>query len=134
MIQQFEIPGRLDGLNEYTAECRKLAKGGGACKRRNEAKVKRAIEAAHLKPMKTPVIVHITWVEGLKQGATRFVPRDKDNIRFAAKFVLDALVSEGVIEDDGWRHVADIADSYRLNRNAPRIIIRLEETLERIAK
>ena len=128
MIQEFTIDGRLDGLNEYTAECRKLAKGGGSCKRKNEAKVKNAIRNAHLKPMKTPVIVHITWIEGLKEGATRFVPRDKDNIRFAAKFVLDALVSEGVIEDDGWSHVADIADSYRLNRNAPRIIIRLEET------
>ena len=127
MIQTFEIPGRLDGLNEYTAECRKLAKGGGACKRRNEAKVKQAIEDARLKPMKTPVLVHITWVEGLKEGATRFVPRDKDNIRFAAKFVLDALVAEGIIKDDGWHHVAEIADSFRINRNDPRVIVTVEE-------
>lgn len=126
MIQTFVIEGRLDGLNEYTAECRKLAKGGGACKRKNEAKVKKAIRNARVKPMKTPVLVHIEWIEGMKEGATRFVPRDKDNIRFAAKFILDALVSEGIVKDDGWHHIANIADAYMINRNHPRIVVRLE--------
>lgn len=127
MIQTFVIEGRLDGLNEYTAECRKLAKGGGACKRKNEAKVKKAIRNARVKPMKTPVLVHIEWIEGMKEGATRFVPRDKDNIRFAAKFVLDALVAEGIIKDDGWHHVAEIADSFRINKENPRVIVTVEE-------
>ena len=128
MIQTFEIEGRLDGLNEYTAACRKSAKGGGACKRRNEDRVREAIRAAGLRPMMTPVIVHITWVEGAKEGSSRFVPRDKDNIRFAAKFILDALVSEGIIRDDGWSHVAEIADSYRLNRSEPKVSVMLEST------
>ena len=127
MIQTFEIEGRLDGLNEYTEDCRRSYQGGGRVKKRNDKAVRDAIKAAGLAPMRTPVIVHITWVEGLKPGSTRFVPRDKDNIRFAAKFVLDALVAEGIIKDDGWHHVAEIADSFRINRNDPRVIVTVEE-------
>ena len=126
MMQRFVIEGRLDGLNEYTAACRAKAKGGARLKRDNEARVREAIRSAHLAPMSTPILVHITWVEGMKEGARRFVPRDKDNIRFAAKFILDALVAEGVIADDGWRFVDGIADTYRLNRSEPKVIVRLE--------
>lgn len=129
MRQRFVIPGRLDGLNEYTAACRASAKGGGKLKRRNEDRVREAIRAAGVKPMRTPVMVHFTWVEGAKEGSSRFVPRDKDNIRFAAKFVLDALVEAGIIPDDGWRHIEAMADTFRLNRNEPKVVVTLEEVL-----
>ena len=127
MRQSFVVPGRLDGLNEYTAACRASAKGGGKLKRRNQDMVRAAIRESGLRPMRTPVFVSFTWVEGKKDDAARFVPRDKDNIRFAAKFVLDALVEEGIIPDDGWRHVEGISDAFMLNRNEPKVVVTLEE-------
>lgn len=127
MRQVFVVPGRLDGLNEYTEACRASAKGGGKLKRRNQDLVRAAIREAGLRPMGTPVAIRFTWVEGKRDDAARFVPRDKDNIRFAAKFVLDALVEEGIIPDDGWGHVEGIADAYRLNRNEPKVVVELEE-------
>lgn len=126
MRQSFEIQGRLDGLNEYTAANRSNPYMGAKMKRANEEAVMWAIKAAHLKPMKCPVHVHVTWVEGKKPGVTRFRPRDKDNIRSSIKFVLDALVKAGIIEDDGFDKVTP-SDSYMLNRENPRVIVELEE-------
>jgi len=92
MIQTFEIPGRMDGLNEYTAACRTHRQVGGKLKRKNQAMAERAIRAARLAPMRRRVDVELVWIEPNMR-------RDKDNIRFAAKFVLDALVATGVLAD-----------------------------------
>ncbi|MDU2821477.1 MAG: RusA family crossover junction endodeoxyribonuclease [Eggerthella lenta] len=125
MRQEFEVPGRLDGMNEYTAACRSHAQMGGRVKRRNQEAVCRAIKAAGLKPMRTPVNVRITWYEKPKRPGSRM--RDRDNIQFAVKFVLDALVEMGVIPDDGFDDVGDVKhECYRASEN-PRIIIELEE-------
>lgn len=126
MIQEFEIPGRLDGLNEYTAACRTSSVVGCNVKRKNQDVVCRAIRAARLRHMRTPVDIYITWIEGVKPGVRSFRPRDKDNIAFAKKFVLDALVEEGVIKDDGFRCIGSLSDKFLLNRNHPLIIVRLE--------
>lgn len=52
---------------------------------------------------------------------------DKDNVRFAIKFIQDALVSMGIIDDDAWGKVTP-SDSYRIDRDDPRIVVEIEET------
>lgn len=88
MRQSFEVPWKLSGLNEYTRACRANRYKGAAMKRTNQDIAALSIRAARLKPYDGPVRVSITWVEPNMR-------RDPDNIRFAAKFVLDALVEEG---------------------------------------
>lgn len=127
MRQEFVIWGTLDGVNEYVDACRSHHMSGARMKRENQEIVQWAIKAARLKPMRCPVMVHITWVEGLRPGKKRFVPRDRDNIAFGRKFVLDALRAEGVIEDDAWEDVLDGGNSYKLNRNDPKIRVVIEE-------
>jgi len=39
--------------------------------------------------------------------------RDPDNVRVGAKFVLDAMVNQGIIPDDSMKHVKLLADSFR---------------------
>jgi len=53
--------------------------------------------------------------------------RDLDNICFAKKFILDALVSNGVIESDGWRGVEGFTDKFFIDKDRPRIEIDIEE-------
>lgn len=127
MMQVFEIPGRLDGLNEYTNACRSHWSKGSKMKEANETIVRYCIRGAKLKPMAGKVAVRITWVEGIMPGRRQFRPRDRDNIAFAKKFVMDALVSEGILKDDNWDRVVSYTDAFRLNRNNPRIIVELEE-------
>lgn len=127
MIQRFEIKGALDGLNEYTKACNNHYHDGAKMKRRNQEVVSRAIKEASLKPMYGRVSVTITWVEGLRPDRERFRPRDRDNIAFAKKFVMDALVEAGILKDDSWNRVISYTDEFRINRNNPRIIVTLEE-------
>ena len=117
MRQRFEIPGRLDGMNEIVDDARA---------RDNKDKVVWAVKAARLRPMQCPVLVTVTWVEGLAPGKRRFVPRDKDNIRAGMKFILDGLQEAGIIESDRFAMVTP-CDKYMLNRENPRVIVEIEE-------
>ena len=54
-VQEFVIPGRLPGLNDYTAACRGRAIAGGKMKHRAQDAVREAIRAAGLEPIETPV-------------------------------------------------------------------------------
>lgn len=119
MRQAFEIPGRLDGLNTYTSANRTNPYAGAKMKKSNQEAVMWAIKAAKLEPMEA-VTVHITWIEPNMR-------RDPDNIRFGAKFILDALVQMGVIPNDTQKYVRGISDRFMVNKSNPRIIVELEE-------
>lgn len=139
MKQRFDIPGTLDGLNEYTDACRSNAHSGARMKKANEESVYWAIKSAHLKPMKPPVVIRILWVEGLRPGKRNFRPRDRDNIQSSVKFILDALRAPtkreamvgafrtGIIPDDDYASVVRITHAHRLNRTHPHILVELEE-------
>lgn len=119
MIQTFTIEGRLDGLNEYTSANRSNPYAGAKMKKENQEAVMWAIKAARLKPAGA-VDVRITWIE-------KDMRRDPDNIRFAAKFILDALVQAGIIPNDTQRYIRGIHDRFMVNKSNPRIVVELEE-------
>lgn len=124
MKQKFEVPGKLPSLNDYVNQCRRNPYAGAKAKKDAQEAVEWAIRAAHLKPMKPPVHVAFTWVEPNMR-------RDKDNISSAKKYVLDALVSQGVIPNDNWKCIAgNLPDRYMVNRQNPRVIVELEESDE----
>lgn len=109
----FSIPLKLPGLNEYTAACRSNAFVGAKMKKDAEEQIRwcirsqlgAAVKAKHLPP-KVPVKVYFKWQEGSKH------PRDKDNIAMAKKFILDAMVAEDVIINDGWDYIDSFEDSF----------------------
>ena len=61
---------------------------------------------AGLSPAKTPVIVVFSWVEPNWQ-------KDADNVNFAKKFILDALVKQGMLQNDSRKnHVIGFFDVF----------------------
>ena len=96
--QTFTINARLDGLNEYTAECRGNKFSGGKCKKKNEEIVLWAIKAGNVKPVDGAYWLNITWYENRKT-------RDKDNVAFAIKFILDALQKAKITKGDDNRYL-----------------------------
>ena len=125
MMQQMTIPGRLDGLNEYTRACRSHRMSGAQMKRRNQDAVRWCAKAARLKPCGGRVRIRYAFYEApLKKGARL---RDKSNIAaFAVKVIEDALVEEGVLPDDGW----DVVEGYScefFRSSDPRIVVVLED-------
>lgn len=117
-FQSFKIPGRLDGLNTYVNACRQSPQIGASLKRKNQKKVIEAIKDAGLMPMETPVSVKVYWFE-------KDMRRDKDNVRSGIKYILDALVEAGIIEDDGWKHITNIRDRYLVSKDNPHILVSL---------
>lgn len=115
------IPGRLPGLNEYITAERSKKYAGAKMRKDAEKRIELAAKA-QLRGVrfKGPVIMHYTWVESNRK-------RDKDNIAFAKKFVQDALVRVGVLENDGWHHVENFSDSFSVDKKNPRVKIRFEE-------
>ena len=120
MRQVIVIPGKLANLNDYTKACRGNRYGGAEMKRANQEIVQAAIKAARLEPVAGKVDIHTTWIEPNMR-------RDKDNIRFALKFILDALVAEGILPNDGWKNIGNLSDSFCVNKTNPRIGVTLEE-------
>lgn len=114
----------LPTLNEYVEAERTNRFIGAKLKREATEKVRLAAVAAGLSPVeKYPVSVRCHWVEPNAR-------KDHDNVRFGVKFVLDGLVSAGVLANDGPRYVAGLSDTYAVNKAAPRVVVEIMEGVE----
>ena len=118
--QQFIIPGRLPGLNDYTKANRTNAHVGAKMKRDAEDRVTLSIALNYVQPVKKPVRVSIAWHE-------KDARRDPDNVSFACKFILDALVKCGILPDDNQANVRHISHDVLVDKANPRIVVTLEE-------
>lgn len=109
------IEGQLNNLNDYTKACRAYKMAGAQMKKRNERIISVYIHQ-QLKGFKIDgtAELHFRWYEPNRK-------RDLDNIAFAKKFVLDALVSNGVLIADGWKGVSGFTDTFFVDKDDPRI-------------
>lgn len=114
------IPGRMDGLNEYTNANRDNPYAGAGMKKKNENLVIQALKANGIKNFTyhEPVYLRFMWVEPNRR-------RDKDNIASAKKFCIDALVKAGVLENDGWKHIIGFSDRFAVNKENPHVEIEI---------
>ena len=114
------IDGQLPNLNDYTKACRSNKYAGAKMKEESE----RIISAYIMQQLKGvsfdgTVSLNFRWYE----PNTR---RDLDNICFAKKFILDALVNNGIIKADGWQGVAGFTDQFFVDKEFPRIEVDIE--------
>lgn len=116
------IPGKLPGLNDYIAAERTNRHKGAKMKVYNGNIVSVAIRKCLMGvKIEKPVEMHYIWYETNKR-------RDKDNISsFGRKVIQDALVSTGVLKDDGWKHVVGFSDSFEVDKENPRIEVKIRE-------
>lgn len=66
----------------------------------------------------TPARISFQW----------FVPnkrKDPDNIAFAKKYILDGLVSAGVLENDSHKQIHGFSDSFCVDKENPRVEINI---------
>lgn len=115
------IEGSLVGLNEYTRACRSNKYIGASMKKQSEKTITSYIQQ-QLKgvSIKNKVKLTFRWYEANKR-------RDLDNICFAKKFILDALVSNQIIFADNWKGVAGFTDEFFIDKADPRIEVDIEE-------
>lgn len=115
------IEGLLPTLNEYTRACRGNKYAGASMKKHSEQIISVYIRN-QLKGIRFDGAVELAfrWYEPNKK-------RDLDNICFAKKFILDALVSNGIIVADGWKGVKGFTDNFFVDKENPRIEVDIKK-------
>jgi len=103
LILKFGLPG----LNEMIY----VARGNKYASATQKKKYTRVVEAELIAqgciPVKPYRVIDITFVWTEKGRG-----RDPDNVRVGAKFILDAMVNQGIIPDDSMKYVGIIADRF----------------------
>lgn len=122
MIQKFFINTVLPGANDVL---RIHPQVYSRMKRDYGMLVRIAIRRAKLKRMEWAAIT-FTWHE---KPAKKQQRRDPDNIRFGAKFVLDSLVHEQILEDDAIGFVVGLRDNYVVESAQPGVLVELDGKL-----
>ena len=115
---KFEIDMKLPSLNDYIYVCRSNKYQGAKYKSKIEQEI--GLYLINMPRFDNPIKIHFHWIEGNKK-------RDLDNICFAKKFILDALVSNGIIIADGWKGVIGFTDSFFVDKKNPRVEVDIKE-------
>jgi Holliday junction resolvase RusA-like endonuclease len=118
MFQKFIIIGRLPDLNQYIDFCRQNKFGANKIKKDAESRI--SLSALSLLPLPEKFTISITWYEKDSR-------RDWDNIIFAKKFILDALVKTGKVKNDSRKYINSGKDIVLVDKINPRIEVELEE-------
>jgi Holliday junction resolvase RusA-like endonuclease len=121
------IPGVLPGLNEYiNAERRNRYQAATMKKQAEHTVMVRAKQQLKSVKINKPVKMQYVWVEANRK-------RDKDNISFARKFIQDALVKVGILENDGWAQIEGFEDIFMVDKDNPRIMISIMEVEDELS-
>lgn len=118
----FTIPGRLDGLNDYTAANRTNPHKGGKAKRDNELLVisciRHQLRGIHITD---PVLIYYHFYE-------KDMRRDGDNIvSCGAKFIQDSLTKTQVLQEDNRKCIPNFYHDVSVDKENPRIEVTITE-------
>lgn len=115
---KFEIPFRLPGLNEYTRENRSSKYGGNNEKQKIEDDILWILKSVRTRIYK-PVRIKFTWHERERR-------RDKDNVAFAKKFILDALQKSEILPNDNNQYILGFQDEFVYGQG-DKVVVEIEE-------
>lgn len=129
MEYRLTIPGRLEGLNEYTAANRTNPHKGGKVKRDCENTIiwfiREQLRNVHIQK---PVLIYYRFFEKDSR-------RDGDNIlSCATKFIQDSLVKTHVLNEDNRKCISNFYHDIFIDKENPRIEVVITELSEEQAK
>ncbi len=113
----FIIKGDLPDLNNYTKANRGNKYAGNKLKQ-DATNIVCLYAKSQLRGKYERMSLSITYYCKNKR-------KDKDNIAFAKKFILDGLIKAGVIPDDGWGQIEGWTESFEVDKDDPRIRVEL---------
>jgi Holliday junction resolvase RusA-like endonuclease len=114
---KYVIDMKLPSLNDYTRWCR--GNKFLAAKKKAEIEQEIGLRLAKMPKWTNPIKIHFCWIEGSKR-------RDLDNVCFAKKFILDAMVKYGKLKDDNRKCVTAFTDSFEYGKET-KVILEVEE-------
>jgi Holliday junction resolvase RusA-like endonuclease len=123
--QSLRIKEKLPGLNDIIRWSK--SRNGkwsrmGIEKERIELSIQYEIQKQEIRPVKVAAF-RFHWLEENRR-------RDPDNIMAGQKFILDALVKSGVLENDGQRQVYSIEHTFGVDKARPGCLVNIDEVAE----
>lgn len=122
-MNTFTIKAKLPSLNEVIGANRENRYKGGRFKSDIEEvigwAIKQAITMKTLKPVEKPCVIYIDWHEATKR-------RDVDNIQSSQKFILDAMVQNGILINDSRRYVKQVNHKV-IDDSMDYVVVKIEE-------
>ena len=117
MKQSLFIPGPLPGMNDFISTGNRFRYN--THKKRWAVTIGSCVRAARLIPVRR---AYFTWIWREKD-----MRRDPDNfIAIGKKFILDALVAQGILGNDGWTHIAGFSDTWEVS-DEPGVLVIIED-------
>lgn len=108
------FPYRFSGMNEYS-KAQRINRFQGGSMKKNETLIAKITAQKQCKELFTnPVEIWFLWVEPNRK-------RDPDNIAAAKKFILDGLVSAGIILNDTQKYIRAFRDEFSVDKENPRV-------------
>lgn len=104
-IATVKIPVRMPGANEYIAQERRSRYAGAKLKQEYTNLAALYFRRAGVKPVTVPVKLRFTWHEKNRR-------RDKDNVAYAKKFILDGMQRAGFLPNDNNRWILGFEDCF----------------------
>ena len=117
-MRTVEIPLKLPSFNEYVNVCRTNKYMAAKMKRDLEQEIGYFI--LDLPKYDKPIQIHFHWIEGNQK-------RDYDNICYAKKFILDALVKYQKLKDDNRNYVYAFRDTFEYKKGTTKVVLEIEE-------
>ena len=116
-IVNITLRGYIPTLNEYIKVERQHRLRAARLKRKTQANLVPQFMERKIPPFNS-VRLGYNWIRPHRR-------EDKDNIAFGQKFVQDAMVSSGVISNDGWNKVVGFTHNFSVNKelDAPELIL-----------
>jgi hypothetical protein len=118
-----DIPVGLPGLNEQIRAASVIYSKKGSNRRTEYTEMKHFFTERVATELRAQGCIPDKPYDQIKVAFEWFEPqkrRDPDNIRAAAKFVMDGLVWAGIIKNDNLTHVRGLSDEYPKSENGNR--------------
>lgn len=111
--------GEFTDLNKYINAERSNRFIGAKIKKQNTNNALKQLTKKHIVE-NYPVHISFTWY-------TKDIRVDPDNISFAKKYILDALVTKGILKNDTRKFIKGFQDMFEVDAKSPRVEILLSE-------
>lgn len=119
-MQTAVIECKLPSLNDYVRACRANPRYGNKLKSNVEEQL--MWQMGRLRKIQTPCFISFEWHEKTSR-------RDKDNVAFGKKFILDAMQKAEKLENDNNRCIQGFSDRF-VYGNWQGVILRIWEVGE----
>lgn len=124
-MQEIIFTGEYTDLNTYSTAERLNRYAAAEIKDMETTRAYADCLVSGVKQINKPVFIVFKWYVKDKK-------KDKDNISFAKKFIIDGMVQAHVLKNDGYKQIVGFMDVFGIDKQYPKVIAYLFTDIRKI--